>query len=77
MAETNENIEPSSRSREERDEEREEREERLATGGKVGGVASDRVGDARPPASPGSDEGLIDDSDRMPERDAPSQPPTR
>jgi hypothetical protein len=51
---------------------------RVATGGAAGEVDGERVGDARPPASPGSDEGLIDDHDRMPGADdLPSQPPTR
>jgi hypothetical protein len=54
------------------------RTERVATDGRAEDVAGERVGDARPPASSGSDAGLIDDSDRMPEgRDLPSQPPTR
>ena len=56
-----------------------ERTERVAARGPEGERAGERVGDARPPASPGSDEGLIDDGDRMPEREdqPPSQPPTR
>ena len=73
MPRTNDDLGSPSRDEEGDD----EREERVATGGGKGGVAGERVGDARPPASPGSDEGLINDSDRMPERDAPSQPPTR
>jgi hypothetical protein len=55
----------------------EERDHRVATRGRVDGVV-ERVGDARPPASPGGDEGLIDDRDRIADRgDLPPQPPVR